>query len=96
MSKFPHKILVNFTVLFKIVFLFTYVKLCFNFKGNCLDSYARRFLWDVGLDYMHGTGHGIGSYLNVHEGPMGISWREIPNDPGLQPGMFLSNGNFFV
>lgn len=68
--------------------------LCFNFKGNCLDSYARRFLWDVGLDYMHGTGHGIGSYLNVHEGPMGISWREIPNDPGLQPGMFLSNGNF--
>lgn len=42
---------------------------------------------------MHGTGHGIGSYLNVHEGPMGISWREIPNDPGLQSGMFLSNGN---
>lgn len=62
------------------------------FQGNCLDSYARMFLWDVGLDYMHGTGHGIGSYLNVHEGPMGISWREIPNDPGLQPGMFLSNG----
>lgn len=68
--------------------------LCFNIKGNCLDSYARRFLWDVGLDYMHGTGHGIGAYLNVHEGPMGISWREVPNDPGLQPGMFLSNGNF--
>lgn len=42
---------------------------------------------------MHGTGHGIGAYLNVHEGPMGISWREIPNDPGLQAGMFLSNGN---
>ncbi|XP_050424258.1 xaa-Pro aminopeptidase ApepP isoform X2 [Adelges cooleyi] len=62
--------------------------------GNCLDSFARRFLWEVGLDYMHGTGHGIGAYLNVHEGPMGISWREIPNDPGLQPGMFLSNGNF--
>lgn len=66
------------------------------FQGNCLDSYARRFLWDVGLDYMHGTGHGIGAYLNVHEGPMGISWREIPNDPGLQPGMFLSNGNILV
>lgn len=63
------------------------------FQGNCLDSFARRFLWDVGLDYMHGTGHGIGSYLNVHEGPMGISWRQIPDDPGLQSGMFLSNGN---
>lgn len=53
-------------------------------------------MWDVGLDYMHGTGHGIGAYLNVHEGPMGISWREIPNDPGLQSGMFLSNGNILI
>jgi len=46
----------------------------------------------VGLDYMHGTGHGIGMYLNVHEGPMGISWKVFPNDPGLQEGMFISNG----
>uniref|UniRef100_A0A1B6FBQ8 Xaa-Pro aminopeptidase 1 n=1 Tax=Cuerna arida TaxID=1464854 RepID=A0A1B6FBQ8_9HEMI len=60
-------------------------------KGNCLDSLARLSLWAVGLDYMHGTGHGIGSYLNVHEGPMGISWRPYPDDPGLQEGMFLSN-----
>lgn len=61
-------------------------------KGNTLDSRARRFLWDVGLDYLHGTGHGIGSYLNVHEGPIGISWRPYPDDPGLEEGMFLSNG----
>ena len=41
---------------------------------------------------MHsGTGHGVGSYLNVHEGPMGISWRPYPDDPGLQVGMVLSN-----
>lgn len=60
-------------------------------KGNCLDSFARKFLWDVGLDYQHGTGHGIGHYLNVHEGPMGISWRVYPDDPGLQAGMFMSN-----
>lgn len=60
-------------------------------KGNCLDSFARQYLWEVGLDYAHGTGHGIGSYLNVHEGPMGISWRNIPDDPGLEAGMFLSN-----
>ena len=38
-----------------------------------------------------GTGHGVGSYLNVHEGPMGISWRPYPDDPGLQVGMVLSN-----
>lgn len=60
-------------------------------KGNRLDSLARKFLWDIGLDYMHGTGHGIGMYLNVHEGPMGISWKVYPDDPGLQEGMFLSN-----
>lgn len=60
-------------------------------KGNHLDSFAREYLWDVGLDYAHGTGHGIGHYLNVHEGPMGISWRPINTDPGLQANMFLSN-----
>ena len=61
-------------------------------QGNCLDSFARQFLWDVGLNYGHGTGHGVGMYLNVHEGPMGISWRPYPDDPGLQQGMFLSDG----
>nr|QFN66800.1 aminopeptidase [Propylea japonica] len=60
-------------------------------KGNYLDSFAREFLWEVGLDYGHGTSHGIGSFLNVHEGPMGISWRPYPEDPGLEPNMFLSN-----
>lgn len=44
------------------------------------------------MNYAHGTGHGVGSFLNVHEGPMGISWRAMPDDPGLVPNMFLSNG----
>jgi len=60
-------------------------------KGNCLDSFARQYLWEVGLDYGHGTGHGIGSYLNVHEGPMEVSWRTVNDDPGLESGMFISN-----
>ena len=60
-------------------------------KGNYLDTLARLALWEVGLDYGHGTGHGVGAYLNVHEGPMGISWRPMPDDPGLQVGMVLSN-----
>ncbi|MBS0271301.1 MAG: aminopeptidase P family protein [Proteobacteria bacterium] len=57
--------------------------------GAQLDSLARQYLWDVGCDYDHGTGHGVGSYLSVHEGPQGISKRgtEIP----LKPGMILSN-----
>jgi len=36
--------------------------------GFLLDSFARQHLWQVGLDYLHGTGHGVGSFLNVHEG----------------------------
>ncbi|XP_055619486.1 xaa-Pro aminopeptidase ApepP isoform X2 [Toxorhynchites rutilus septentrionalis] len=60
-------------------------------KGQFLDTIARKALWDEGLDYGHGTGHGIGHYLNVHEGPMGIGIRLMPDDPGLEENMFLSN-----
>lgn len=57
--------------------------------GSQLDALARQSLWDVGLDYDHGTGHGVGSYLSVHEGPHRIS--KFPNRIPLQPGMILSN-----
>ncbi|XP_054717686.1 xaa-Pro aminopeptidase 1-like [Uloborus diversus] len=59
-------------------------------KGESLDAFARKSLWESGLDYLHGTGHGVGAYLNVHEGPIGISFRHRADDPGLQPGMILS------
>ncbi|KOB75818.1 Xaa-Pro aminopeptidase [Operophtera brumata] len=55
-------------------------------------GFARKALWDVGLDYAHGTGHGVGHFLNVHEGPSGVSWRPYPRDPGLAPRQVLSNG----
>ena len=58
-------------------------------SGSQLDILARQFLWDVGLDYDHGTGHGVGSYLSVHEGPQRIS--KHPNPVALQPGMIVSN-----
>lgn len=57
--------------------------------GVQLDILARQFLWEIGCDYDHGTGHGVGSYLNVHEGPQNISKRNL--DVPLQPGMILSN-----
>jgi Xaa-Pro aminopeptidase len=57
--------------------------------GIQLDSFARRPLWEMGLDYDHGTGHGVGSYLAVHEGPQNISKRLV-NQP-LLPGMICSN-----
>ncbi len=56
--------------------------------GGELDVLARQHLWATGLDYSHGTGHGVGSYLGVHEGPQAISKRsKVP----LQPGMVVSN-----
>jgi len=57
--------------------------------GAALDAHARKFLWDVGCDYDHGTGHGVGSYLSVHEGPQNISKRPILQP--LKPGMICSN-----
>lgn len=62
-------------------------------QGNFIDVIARKALWDNGLDYAHGTGHGIGHFLNVHEGPMGIGmYSSKPDDPGLQANMFVSDG----
>jgi Xaa-Pro aminopeptidase len=57
--------------------------------GSALDVLARQALWAHGLDYDHGTGHGVGSYLGVHEGPQRIS--KSPSSVALKPGMVLSN-----
>jgi len=61
-----------------------------NTPGFALDIYARRWLWDAGKDYGHGTGHGVGAALNVHEGPHGISPRWA-NTEVLKNGMIVSN-----
>ena len=58
-------------------------------SGSQLDVLARQHLWRAGLDYDHGTGHGVGSYLSVHEGPQRIS--KVPSRTALEPGMILSN-----
>src|SRR5687768_3261043 len=63
-------------------------------RGGQLDSCARQFLWQAGLDYAHGTGHGVGAYLAVHEGPQRIAAPasgQAGGDEPLQAGMFLSN-----
>src|SRR5436305_153265 len=63
-------------------------------RGSQLDSFARRPLWEAGLDYAHGTGHGVGSFLAVHEGPQRISPVGSPQAGGAEPlkaGMIISN-----
>lgn len=71
--------------------------------GLMIDCLARIPLWSIGLDYRHGTGHGVGACLNVHEGPQSISPRIGSNRAGLKAGMILSNepgyyedGNFGI
>jgi len=57
-------------------------------RGLDIDAFARIWLWKAGVDFAHGTGHGVGSYLSVHEGPQSISRR---GTQALLPGMILSN-----
>ena len=72
-------------------------------SGFALDTMARQYLWNYGLDYRHGTGHGVGSFLNVHEGPIGIGTRvqysEVPLAVGNvisdEPG-YYEDGNFGI
>ncbi|KAJ9134407.1 Metallopeptidase family m24 [Pleurostoma richardsiae] len=71
--------------------------------GYALDALARQFLWKEGLDYRHGTGHGVGSYLNVHEGPIGIGTRKqyaevalaAGNVTSIEPG-FYEDGSYGI
>jgi Xaa-Pro aminopeptidase len=69
-----------------------------KFKQGCsgvaLDILARQPLWEMGLDFKHGTGHGVGCLLNVHEGPNSINYKVSPQPDGncpLQPGMITSD-----
>ena len=70
-------------------------------SGTQLDILARQAMWKEGLNYMHGTGHGVGSYLNVHEGPHQIrmEWKPAPFQAGMtvtdEPGLYLA-GKFGV
>lgn len=57
--------------------------------GAQLDALARQFLWKEGLSYLHGTGHGVGHFLNVHEGPQSVRLNYVPSP--LMPGMITSN-----
>ncbi|KAK9301554.1 hypothetical protein QLX08_006111 [Tetragonisca angustula] len=68
-----------------------------SLKSNQLDIVARAPLWNIGYDYLHGTGHGIGHFLSVHESPIGVSYGQpassdkICGPVELKPGFFLSN-----
>ncbi len=78
----------RFTLVLKGMIAVSLARFPAGTRGCDLDPYARRALWAAGLDFDHGTGHGIGSYLSVHEGPQGISKGAMAV---LEPGMIISN-----
>ncbi len=68
-------------------------KFLFGCRGSNLDILAREPLWEDGVDYRCGTGHGVGYFLGVHEGPNAFRWRSNPEnlDAVLQPGMVITD-----
>ena len=79
----------RFTLVLKGHIALATVRFPIGTTGSNLDVLARHALWQQGLDYDHGTGHGVGVYLGVHEGPQRIS--KMPNKVALKPGMIVSN-----
>ena len=79
----------RFTLVLKGHIALARVRFPEGISGSNLDSLARMALWERGLDYDHGTGHGVGVFLGVHEGPQRIS--KTPNNIALRPGMIVSN-----
>lgn len=79
----------DFTVVLKGMISLTLAKFPTNTRGYHLDILARKDMWQHGLNYGHGTGHGVGYFLNVHEGPMSI--RQEFNDRMIEAGMVMSN-----
>ena len=79
---------IDFTLVLKGHIAIDQVRFPKGTRGIDLDVLARHALWLNGKDYAHGTGHGVGSYMNVHEGPQGIHRRAMEV---LQPGMIISN-----
>ena len=79
----------DFTLALKGMISLTLAKFPVNTRGYHLDILARKDLWQHGLNYGHGTGHGVGYFLNVHEGPMSI--RQEFNDRAIEAGMVISN-----
>lgn len=83
----------DFTLVLKGMIALSKAVFAKGITGQQLDVIARMPLWQAGVDFGHGTGHGVGYFLNVHEGPQSISWRTRPGSQPqpILPGMITSN-----
>lgn len=81
----------HYTLVLRSHLALLYAQFLHGCRGSALDMLARQPLWEAGLDFNHGTGHGVGYLLNVHEGPNSIRYRSAGQDAVLEPGMILSD-----
>lgn len=88
-SETPAEYKKDYTCLLKGVIALSTVHFPAGTRGTQLDVLARQFIWKKGINFWHGTGHGVGHFLNVHEGPQSIRMNENPTT--LEAGMILSN-----
>ena len=84
----PEEAIKASTLVLKGMIAISSLKFPLGLSGRDIDAIARQALWSEGLDFDHGTGHGVGSFLSVHEGPQAISRQ---NNIALRPGMIISN-----
>ncbi|MFI3208214.1 MAG: aminopeptidase P family protein [Eubacteriales bacterium] len=84
--------ILHFTTVAKSMLSLANAKFVYGVCGFNLDAFARQPFWELGLDYNHGTGHGVGYLLNIHEGPAGFRWRIRPTEAiPLSKGMILTD-----
>ena len=92
----------HFTLVLRAMLSMRATRFLHGCTGANLDIRAREVLWEHGLDYKHGTGHGVGNILNVHEGPQSFRWKILPDagkpavfEEGMitsdEPGIYLEN-----
>lgn len=87
------EIKVHYTAVASGMLQLTYAKWLYGCTGRNLDILARQPMWDMGIDYKCGTGHGVGYILNVHEGPQGLRWKYVEglSEAVLEEGMNVTN-----
>lgn len=81
----------HYTAVLRSHLALLHAQFLYGCRGSALDMLARQPLWEMGLDYNHGTGHGVGYLLNVHEGPNAFRFRSAGQDAVLEPGMVISD-----
>lgn len=94
MGELTHEEKLHFTLVLMGMLRLTDAKFLHGCRGINVDYLARGPLWKLGLDFNHGTGHGVGYLSNVHERPNGIRWKIVPERQDsciLEEGMLTSN-----